>query len=530
TTGVVTHLEASSSGVKRFFLQDEGQAVSCYLPRRLPLKLQAGQWATVEGMVNEYRPGNGSFSNTEIPILLMDQVKSGRPAALPEPRELDFSKMAQLSPSQAMEAYEPLESMLVRVRNPRVLDRFNDWESRRTVVAVIPDSVSANERNSVGTLTVTAREHSNRNWDSRYEFDFNAERIFIEHEGSAKISTVGTRLKDVVGVLDLSSGQPLLLPIDKLQIESEAKPKAAPLNLSAENGQMMIATYNLWNLSADDSERITKIAEQIADDLKAPDLVALAEVQDDSGTRNSIADLTLSSRKFAEKLTPALSKKGADYRYLDREPLRHREGGVPGGNIRVGFLYKPERVRPVGEPFRIPDDSRPVTEHLAFEGTRKALGSRFEFVPTNQPFFAIATHLKSKRGDDFVWKKNPQFDSEDQRVQQCLTLVNAVEALKASEPDLPILLMGDFNDYAKSNSLRILTESGFLTNVLDQLPPEEQFTYRYRGNVSTLDHILVSPELANQAQCQILHLNTISLDRSQLASDHDPIVATVVMD
>ena len=101
--------------------------------------------------------------------------------------------------------------------------------------------------------------------------------------------------------------------------------------------------------------------------------------------------------------------------------------------------------------------------------------------------------------------------------------------MRSQSPNHPVIMMGDFNDYAKSKSLRVLTESGLLDNVLDSLPPKEQFTYRYRGNVSTLDHILVSPDLAKSAKCQILHLNTVALDRNQIASDHDPIVASVSM-
>lgn len=530
TGGVLTHKEESSSGLRRFFLQDEGHAITCFLPNRLPIQLEIGQWVVVEGFVKEYRHALGSSSNTEISITTEGQVKPGKASKLPPPHTLDLGELIDLSPSLAMETYEPYESLLVKLKNPRVLDRFNDWESRRTVVAVVPDDLTNGRLNSVGTLTVTTTEAANRNWDSRYQFDFNAERVFVEHKGSTRITALGTTLEDVVGILDLSTGQPMIRALNDLKIKAEPTTKPVPLTLAAEANRMMIATYNLWNLSADDTDRIGKIAKQIAQDLNAPDLIALAEVQDDSGINGSIADLTLTSQRFAEKLTQALSKLGAGYRYLDREPDRHREGGIPGGNIRVGFLYKPERVRPVAAPFRIPGKSSPVAEHLAFDGTRKALGSEFEFLPTKKSFFAVATHLKSKRGDDSVWNKNPRFESENQRIQQCLALINSVESLKSASPDHPILLMGDFNDYAKSKSLRILTESNLLTNILDQLPPKEQFTYRYRGNMSTLDHILVSPELAKTAKCQILHLNTTSLDRSQLASDHDPIVATVLMD
>ena len=34
----------------------------------------------------------------------------------------------------------------------------------------------------------------------------------------------------------------------------------------------------------------------------------------------------------------------ADYQYVNIDPVNNQDGGAPNANIRVGFLYNPERV------------------------------------------------------------------------------------------------------------------------------------------------------------------------------------------
>src|SRR5205807_10613803 len=74
----------------------------------------------------------------------------------------------------------------------------------------------------------------------------------------------------------------------------------------------------------------------------SPDVVALEEVQDNTGATDNgtvAADQTLS------KLTSAIvAAGGPDYAWREIDPVNDQDGGQPGGNIRVVFLYNPDRV------------------------------------------------------------------------------------------------------------------------------------------------------------------------------------------
>jgi len=81
---------------------------------------------------------------------------------------------------------------------------------------------------------------------------------------------------------------------------------------------------------------------------------------------------------------------------------------------------------------------------------------------------------------------------------------------------------GDLNDFEESKPLEILEGAG-LENLLLRLPLDDRYTFIYLGNSQVLDHILVSPSLADGAEIDIVHLNA-EFPTADRASDHDPIV------
>ena len=76
--------------------------------------------------------------------------------------------------------------------------------------------------------------------------------------------------------------------------------------------------------------------------LKQPDIIGITEMQDNDGeTDSGTVDATESAKKLTDKIK-ALG--GPTYQYIDVAPEDKKDGGAPGGNIRVGFLYNPDRV------------------------------------------------------------------------------------------------------------------------------------------------------------------------------------------
>ncbi|WP_445631620.1 endonuclease/exonuclease/phosphatase family protein [Nostoc sp. DSM 114167] len=126
--------------------------------------------------------------------------------------------------------------------------------------------------------------------------------------------------------------------------------------------QLTISTFNVENLdpkkenvskvdnksprNVDDdvkNGKFTALANQIVTNLEAPDIIALQEVQDNDGAElSSVVDATLTADTLISSIQ---SVGGPAYEYREIPPQNGLDGGQPGGNIRVGFLFNPQRVK-----------------------------------------------------------------------------------------------------------------------------------------------------------------------------------------
>ena len=75
--------------------------------------------------------------------------------------------------------------------------------------------------------------------------------------------------------------------------------------------------------------------------LSSPDLVAIEEVQDNNGTTNNgVVDASQTWQLLIDAITAA---GGPLYQYRQIDPVNNADGGAPGGNIRVEFLFRTDR-------------------------------------------------------------------------------------------------------------------------------------------------------------------------------------------
>jgi hypothetical protein len=235
---------------------------------------------------------------------------------------------------------------------------------------------------------------------------------------------------------------------------------------------------------------------------------------------------------------------GPTYEYRQINPVDDAEGGAPGGNIRVGFLFRTDRGvsfvdRPGGSPTTettvVGSKNHPQlsaspgrigTQSDAFDDTRKSLAA--ELRVRGKTVFAIVNHFSSK-GDD-----NPLFGpaqppirlSEVARHGQAQVVNDFVDAILAKDPKAKIVVLGDINDFEFSETTSIL-EGGVLTSLMDLLPARERYSYVFEGNSQTLDQILLSNSglltQSHKPDFDVVHLNSEFADAVQ-ASDHDPSV------
>lgn len=505
-----------------------------------------GDAVLASGIVGEFRPGganSGNLTTTQIGGASFNILSRGN--ALPEstiigvegrkpPTERIYGNAVggnvenpgnEFNPQRnGLDFYESLEAMRVQVDGGVVVGPTNQFNE----IWVLGDNgVAATGRTPRGGIVISPD-------------DFNPERIQIQIDrnltpGTAPQVNVGDRIDSVTGILDYSFGN--------FEVLSTVPVTATPgglqrevTTLDAVGDRLTVASYNIENFHpGSPASRINGIAGHIAQNLKAPDIIALQEVQDNSGpTNNGIVDAAQSYQVLIDAIAAA---GGPTYKFRDIAPVNGQDGGQPGGNIRVGYLYNPERVNFIDRPGGTATSETTIIDGRlsespgrvepndpAFEDSRKPLAG--EFVFNGQRLFLINNHFSSKGGSDPLFGRfqPPNNNGEDARTEQARINREFVEDILAANSDARAIVLGDLNEFQFFPPLEVL-EGGaeqVLNNLTETLPENERYSYIFEGNSQALDHILVTDSLLPIAEYDIVHVNAEFVDQD---SDHDPLLS-----
>ena len=301
-----------------------------------------------------------------------------------------------------------------------------------------------------------------------------------------------------------------------------------------------VGTYNVENLDpADGPDAFARHAELIVDHLRSPDLIAIEEIQDADGPLNTT--VTDAAATWEMLIAAIEAAGGPEYDYRQIDPMDDQDGGEPGGNIRVGFLFRTDRGLMFVD--RRGGDATTATEvldtrsgprlslspgridpgNVAWASSRKPLVGEFRM--QGKRVFVIANHFASKGGDHPLFGRfqPPVRSSEVQRHAQAQVVNDFVDDILAADPDANVIVLGDINDFEFSETVEIL-EGGVITSLMHGLPQEERYSYVFEGNSQVLDQILVSSHLLDAfgVEYDPVHVNAEFADQ---ASDHDPQVA-----
>jgi predicted extracellular nuclease len=169
--------------------------------------------------------------------------------------------------------------------------------------------------------------------------------------------------------------------------------------------------------------------------------------------------------------------------------------------IKVGLIYKPSKVTPVGTPMidNNPVFSRPPVAQF-FETTD---GARFT---------VVINHFKSKGCDGATGADLDQLDGQgcfnNQRRNQAAALVDFVNNIVSQTGDPDVLIIGDLNSYAKENPIVDLENAGY-TNLVATLGGPGAYSYVFDSQLGYLDHALSTPSLTQQVTgVADWHINT----------------------
>jgi hypothetical protein len=370
---------------------------------------------------------------------------------------------------------------------------------------------------------------------------------------------VGDPIQNIRGALDYEVGSycvQLLSPAQVIQsrpLEAES-PSATALSrsLTSQPSQLLsfsLATFNLGNLfdtvddpvvddtvlsAAEYQRRLQKRALAIQNALEAPDILAVQEVENEAVLQALIG-------------RPELQ---AGYAYIWDDSPDER-------GLDIAFLYRPDRVQILGYQSRQgciplvdglgPDGNGDVYNPLnvvtcdtdgdgLLDGNR--LFSRLPLVvqvwipgeaapASGVELWVIVNHLKSKVEDGATVEY-----TLPRRKLQAQYLADLAGEIRAGTPSASLVILGDLNDYPRSEPLAILKQARFLDGS-SAIPPQDRYSFNFQGVSQVLDYVLhglrgplacvgVTPVHINADYPAIFSEVDESIYRS---SDHDPVIA-----
>jgi len=549
--GVVTAVRAFGSA-RGFWLQDPtpdadpatSEGILVFTGSSTPT-VKVGDSVTVSGTVDEFYPDGApdksvQQSATELTGATWTVESSGNalPAAevvgartVPDAMAPDADggnvEALTLRPKRfAIDYWESREGMLVRVDDARVVGPTTEFNE-----VVITTKPRQNPSENGGTIYESYRDSNTGRLKVESLIPF-AQHPFPKANVNDTLAgaTSGPVDYDQFGGYNIQATALGDLASGGLQPETTRPQK---------DGELAVATYNVENLSpGDDQAKFDTLAHGITTSLANPDIVSLEEIQDNNGETDDgtvAADVTL--QKFVDAIVAA---GGPRYEWREIDPVNDQDGGAPGGNIRVAFLFNPARVSFVDRPGGDSTTAVTVTgEHVpalsvspgrinpaseAWTASRKPLAGEFTF--RGKTVFVVANHFNSKGGDQPMYGRfqPPTRSSEAQRTAQATEVNNFVGQLQRIDRRANVVVLGDLNDFQFSPALQELTSHHRLQDLMNTLPRDERYSYVFEGNSQALDHVLVSGRM--RTDYDVVHVNA---EFTAQASDHDPQVVRLTV-
>jgi len=340
-----------------------------------------------------------------------------------------------------------------------------------------------------------------------YRGDADGRKLGLAAPASWLMLSQGDLVNDVAGVLAEVSGQYELYvpPARSLTVERSGlrPPDAAALSSST----LSVATYDLQGLfdAVDDPGKddevptadryaagLARRAASIARYLGLPDVIGVQEAEKVEVLQDLSAQPALLPASYRAVLVEGTDPQGLD----------------------VGLLYNSQRL------WLRSWEARPGAMF-----TRPPLVVRLEALDNHERLTVIVNHFQSPTSD-------PSAD-EQVRTAQADAVRAIVDEMKAAEPDVPVVVLGNLNAFEDSAPLQHLTASGHLAHPMTLAAGEQTYTFASQGLCQIVDHILVDTALAPRVvQLKPQHVNVDFGDAgpgappeaSPRASDHDPVL------
>ncbi len=262
------------------------------------------------------------------------------------------------------------------------------------------------------------------------------------------------------------------------------------------------------------------------------EIIGLVELENDGyGPASAIQELV-------DRLNAASTP--GSYAFIDADARTGQLNALGTDAIKVGFIYRPAAVTPVGATAALNSPAF-VTGGDSANRNRPALAQAFMDNASSERLVAVINHFKSKGS---ACDAPDAGDGQGNCNAVRTAAANALAAWLASDPtgagDPDVLILGDLNAYALEDPIAALRGAGYT-----DLAASGGYSYAFDGQWGALDHAMASASLAGQVagaaefhinadEPAVLDYNTEYKSAGQLvsfynadayrAADHDPLI------
>ncbi len=531
--GVVTANFQADAQLKGFFIQQPvadadpltSEGLFIYAPGAAPISV--GDYVQASGKVAEYKSGSASAERlTELSEITQLSVCGKGPAIAPKLLKLPLASATEL---------EAVEGMLVEFQQPLTVTevhKLGQYGELKLSAGGRLFQPNNHPSDAPREQIVAANALASIMLDDGATAAYPATIPYLSAAGIEGTRRVGDTLAGLRGVVTWGADAYRIHPVDA-PLFTQANPR--PVAPAEVGGTLRAGSLNVLNYftsltlrGANSPQEFTRQRDKLVAAIVGlnADVLGLMEIENNGVL--AVADLV-------EGVNAKLGV--GTYAFID--------SGKPGTDeIKVSAIYKPSRVKPLGNPVVPTGPGFSVAT-----GLRPPLAQRFAALDNHGGFWMIVNHLKSK-GSCPSGVGNPDQDQGQgcwnvSRTAQATALVNWVDGLRTSSGEADVLMVGDFNSYLNEDPIKILEAAGH-EELIRRLPPAERYSYVFDGESGVLDHAMASSSLASQVSgITVWHINADepnALDYNledrkddryaatpYRSSDHDPVLVGLTL-
>lgn len=533
-----------------FYIQDAGDGdpstsdgIFVFDGDRDTVDINSGDRVRVSGTVKEH------FGETQVHAQSVTRTGTGNAESTAVTLPVGFVRN---SDNEQIADLEALEGMLVRFPQTLTVSQLRNLERFGEVV------LSEGGRQ----FAFTNLNSPSVDGYSAHSEDIVSKRIYLDdgnrEQNVATIRPIrnGDEVTDLTGVVRYSRGSGAsgteayrLMPTIAPEFVS-ANPRPGKPSV---DGALRIATFNVDNFFAtiDDGRRICgpardancrgadspmELARQLAKivttiEMMDAHVVALIELENNAGS---------SLQTVIDALNESAG--AGQYDFID--------AGVIGDDaIKVGIIYQPDAVRPVGDPAILTRDVDPRFDDSL---NRPVLAQSFDTGDGQHRFTVLALHLKSK-GSSCATEGDPnigdgQGNCSATRSLAAAAMVDWIATDPTGSGSDHVIVIGDFNTHTMGDAIARFETAGY-ANLAAGLIGPSAYSFEFNGQFGALDHALASPELAKKVVAVTeWHINAdearvhdynlefgrdpslFNASEPYRSSDHDPLIIGIDFD